>query len=354
MSSLDRLRKAMEARSIPAIFVSDPHNLTWLTGFAGSFGGALVTVSDAVFMTDSRYRVQAAEQVQNMRVDTFASPTKYNDFIKQHIQGLGITKLAFEAQQVNYLTYEMWRDGLGAELVSYGDVISPLRKVKTPEEVEKIKTACAIADACFEHLQRMVRPGISEYDLALDMEFFMRRQGAEVAFDIIAASGWRGALPHGRASEKIVEAGDLITFDFGARINGYNSDITRTVAVGEPDARQREVYDQVLKAQLASLEMMKPGVRAHDVDARAREVFDEKEMAKAFGHGLGHGLGLAVHDPGRLGSGSDDVLEPGQVWTVEPGVYFDGWGGVRIEDDVVVTEDGIEILTHSPKELIIL
>jgi len=354
MSSLVRLRKAMEARNIPAIFVSDVFNLTWLTGFSGSFGGAIVTPDDAVFLTDSRYRVQANEQVENMRVETFASPVKFIDFIKVHINALGVTKLAFEAQQVTYSTFEHWRDNLGIELESYGDVVSPLRKVKTPEEVEKIKAACAIADACFTHVLRMIRPGVSEYDLALDMEFFMRRQGAEIAFDIIAASGWRGALPHGRASQKIVEAGDLITFDFGAKINGYNSDITRTVAVGEPDSRQREVYEQVLKAQLASLDVMKPGMKAHDVDAKAREVFAEKGMAEAFGHGLGHGLGLNVHDPGRLGAGSDDILEPGQVWTVEPGVYFDGWGGVRIEDDVVVTENGIEILTHAPKELLIL
>ncbi len=354
MSTLDRLRAAMAARSIPAILVSDLTNVTWLTGFSGSFGTAVVTESDAVFITDSRYRVQAADQVKNMAVETYASPVKLVDFIKHNLGRLSVGKLAFEPQNATYLTYEQWRDGLGVELVSMGDVISPLRKVKTPEEVAKIREACAIADACFTHVQRMIQPGVSEYDLALDMEFFMRRQGAEVAFDIIAASGWRGSLPHGRASEKIVEKGDLITFDFGAKKNGYNSDITRTVAVGEPDARQREVYDQVLKAQLAALEMMRPGVRAHDVDARAREVFDEKSMASAFGHGLGHGLGLLVHDAGRLASGSDDVLEPGQVWTVEPGAYFDGWGGVRIEDDVVVTETGIEILTHSPKELIIL
>lgn len=354
MSSLDRLRSALAARDIPAIFVTDVPNVRWLTDFSGSFGGALVTASDAVFITDSRYRMQAAEQVNNMRVATFASPTKYIDFIKQYVGELGISQLTFEAQQVTYMTYEHWRDGLGVELVSRGDVISPLRKVKTPDEIEKIKAACAVADACFTHIQRMIRPGVSEYDLALDMEFFMRRQGAEVAFDTIAASGWRGALPHGRASNKIVEAGDLITFDFGARIDGYHSDITRTVAVGEPDARQREVYDQVLKVQLSCLDMMKPGVRAHDLDAHAREVFDEKDMAKAFGHGLGHGLGLTVHDPGRLGAGSEDVLEPGQIWTVEPGAYFDGWGGVRIEDDVVVTESGIEILTKSTKELLVL
>lgn len=354
MTTLQRLRAAMAARNIPAILVSDITNVTWLTGFSGSFGAAIVTDLDAVFVSDSRYRVQAAEEVTNMTVETFASPVKHLDFLKSQIAQLGISKLAFEPQNATFATYETWRDGLGVELASFGDVVSPLRKVKTPEEVEKIREACAIADACFTHIQRMIQPGVSEYDLALDMEFFMRRQGAEVAFPIIAASGWRGALPHGRASEKKVEKGDLITFDFGAKKNGYNSDITRTVAVGEPNERQREVYDQVLKAQMACLEMMKPGLRAHDVDARAREVFAEKDMASAFGHGLGHGLGLLVHDAGRLGVGSEDVLEPGQVWTVEPGVYFDGWGGVRIEDDVVVTNSGIEILTKSTKELLVL
>ncbi|MEQ1934762.1 MAG: Xaa-Pro peptidase family protein [Fimbriimonadaceae bacterium] len=354
MNNLERLRARMAEANVSALFLSDITNVAWLTQFSGSFGSAIVTATDARFITDSRYRMQAGEQVKNLDVVSFASPIKFVEFLSSNASEMGVSKLWFESQNLSYSTYEQYRDALGFEFVSAGDLVSPLRKVKSADEIAKIKHVCGIADACFSHIQRMIQPGTSEYDVALEMEFFMKRQGASVAFDTIVASGWRGALPHGRASEKIIASGDLITFDFGACMDGYNSDITRTVAVGEPTERQREVYNQVLKSQLAALEMMKPGVDGADVDRKVREVMDEKGLSQYFGHGLGHGLGRLVHDSGRLSSTNREILEEGQVWTVEPGVYIDGWGGVRIEDDVVVTADGIEILTHSTKELLVL
>jgi Xaa-Pro aminopeptidase len=242
----------------------------------------------------------------------------------------------------------------GIDLVPLNNFVSPLRMVKSADEVAKIRAACGITDACFEHVQRMIQPGVSEYDIALDMEFFIRRQGAGIAFEMIVASGERSARPHGRASERKLQAGEFLTMDFGATYQGYHSDITRTVVVGPATDRHEEIYAQVLKCQLAALDAMKPGVLARDVDAVARRVLDEKGLAHYFGHGLGHGLGRLVHDAGRMNTSSTDILEPGQVWTVEPGVYIEGWGGVRIEDDVVVTEDGIDILTKAPKQLIVL
>ncbi len=194
--------------------------------------------------------------------------------------------------------------------------------------------------------------GVSELEVAIEIEFFFRKRGATAAFPVIAASGENSAKPHGTATEKVIEEGDFLTLDFGACLNGFNSDITRTVVIGEPSTRQREVYGQVLQAQLASLEAMKPGVPAKEVDAVARRVLAEADLDGYFGHGLGHGLGMLVHDFGRLAPTSEHVLAPGQVWTVEPGVYIEGFGGVRIEDDVVVTESGIETLTHSPKDLL--
>ena len=167
------------------------------------------------------------------------------------------------------------------------------------------------------------------------------------------ASGPNSAKPHGRASERKLEAGDFLTLDFGAKLDGYNSDLTRTVVIGEPSARHEEIYGQVLKAQLASLEAMLPGVPAKDVDSLARTILDERDLAQYFGHSLGHGLGTEVHDVGRLGPGSPHTLAVGQVWTVEPGVYIDGWGGVRIEDDVVIREGGVEILNSTTKELLV-
>ncbi len=354
MNPLERLRARLAMESVPAVLVSDIVNVGWLTGFSGSSGYAFVTQNDARFITDSRYTTQAESEVKNMPTAWFASPKSLDDFLAEQAADMGIKTLGFESNQITVANRDTWAKKMpGIELVPLNNVVSPLRMVKSPDELDKIRHACGIADAAFTHIQRMIQPGVSENDLCLDMEFFIRRQGAGLAFDFIVASGHRSALPHGRASEKLLENGDFLTFDFGASYRGYNSDITRTVVIGEPTERHLDIYNQVLKCQLAALEMMKPGVSARDVDARAREVLDEKGFAQYFGHGLGHGLGRLVHDAGRLASSSSDVLEPGQVWTVEPGVYLPGWGGVRIEDDVVVTQDGIEVLTKSTKELLV-
>lgn len=355
MNALQKLQHRLTDADVPALIVSDIVNVGWMTGFSGSSGVVLVTPSEARFLTDSRYTIQAQEEISTMPSFSFASPMSQIDFVAQHAKEMGITRLAFESENLTYSTFESWRDAMaGIELVPMRNLVSPLRMVKTADEVALIRHACGISDAAFEHVKRLIQPGVAELDIAIELDFFMRRQGAGVAFETIVVSGNRSARPHGRASEKKLEVGDFVTMDFGARYQGYHSDMTRTVVVGEATDRHREVYGQVLKAQLASLAMMRPGVPARDVDAHAREVFDEIGLAKYFGHGLGHGLGRLVHDAGRLSSSSDDILEPGQVWTVEPGVYIEGFGGVRIEDDVVVTETGIDILNRTPKDLLVL
>lgn len=355
MSNLSKLRAKMAEGGIGSLLVSDIANVKWLTGFTGSSGIAIVTDSVARFVTDSRYTLQAEEQVTEMSTHWFQSPVTLDEFLAKNIAEMGITELWFEGASVTFSTYESWRDRFaGVKLHGASDIIPRLRMVKSAEEIEKVRQACGVADACFANVCRLIQPGVTEWDINLDIEFFIRRSGYELGFDPIVVSGERSARPHGKASEKKLEVGDFVTMDFGAKVEGYCSDITRTVVVGEATDRHREVYNQVLKAQLAALEMMRPGVRAADVDRRAREVFDEIGLAKYFGHGLGHGLGSVVHDTGRMSSTSTDVLEPGQVWTVEPGVYIPGFGGVRIEDDVVVTESGIEMLTHSPKDLMVL
>lgn len=353
--NLDRLRAAMAAKGLDALLVSDATNVGWLTGFTGSFGRVLVTSSNTRFVTDSRYTLQAREQVSNMEIATFASPVNGDEFVAQQAKDLGIQKLGFEAATTTYATYEKMREKMaGLDLVPAADLFAELRMVKSPDEIEKIRKACAIADACFGHLCRMIQPGMTEYDLQLELEFYLRRVGAGIAFEPIVVSGERSARPHGKASEKILHVGDFVTMDFGAQVDGYNSDLTRTIVVGEATDRHREIYNQVLKAEVACIEAMKPGMLAREVDAMARMILDEKELASYFGHGLGHGLGRLVHDAGRMGAMSEDVLAVGQVWTVEPGVYLPGFGGVRIEDDVVVTETGVEVLTSSPKELLVL
>ena len=343
----------MAGANLPALLVTEIVNVNWLTGFTGSAGRVLVTAQEALFLTDSRYTLQAGEQVIDMPSVSYASPTSPDAFLAEKAKALNIKALGFEASTVPYASFEKLSKALeGVELKPAPDLFSKLRMVKSEDEIEKIRIACEFADSTFDYLLPRLQRGRSEFEIGLELEFFIRRAGHDLAFEPIVVSGNRSARPHGRASQKLLEEGDFLTLDFGAVVDGYNSDITRTVVIGQADDRHREVYDQVLKAQLAALDAMRPGIAAKDVDALSREILDEKELAQYFGHGLGHGLGKVVHDAGRMGSSSEDILEPGQVWTVEPGVYIEGFGGVRIEDDVVVTSDGIDILTHSPKQLI--
>lgn len=356
MSAITKVREKMEKTGLPALLVSNVENAGWLTGFSGSSANVVVTPKDALFITDSRYTIQARDEVADIPVETFASPVEMSEFVAQQLKKMGVNKIGFEANNTTVEQYEKLKGKFaGIELVPAADMFTDLRLVKAPDEIAKIKGACKLADKCFEHVLRMIQPGVSEWDIGLEIEFYFRRNMADIAFSPIVASGWRSALPHGRASvDKKLEAGDFVTLDFGAKLDGYNSDITRTMVLAPVSDRHKFVYERVLAAQQAALDIMKPGVLAHDVDAAARDLLAKDDLAKYFGHGLGHGLGRSVHDGGRLGTNSKTVLEPGQVWTVEPGVYIEGFGGVRIEDDVVVSEKGIEIITHSPKELLVL
>ena len=227
--------------------------------------------------------------------------------------------------------------------------------IKTEQEINIIKVACEIADHAFTHILGFIKPGKTELEVSNELEFFMRKQGAtQSSFDTIVASGLRSALPHGVATNKVIEKGDFVTLDFGALYNGYISDITRTVAVGEPSEKLVDMYNTVLASQLLALEKVGPGLTGIQADAIARDYLKEKGYGEAFGHSLGHGIGLEVHEGPGLSMRSDTVLEPGMAVTIEPGVYLPGIGGVRIEDDILITETGNELLTHSSKELIIL
>jgi Xaa-Pro aminopeptidase len=355
MSNLARLQQALGEAGLPAMLVTDLANVAWLTGFTGTYGVAIVTATQARFVTDSRYTIQAGEEVKGFEIATFGSPTDGSEFLGAQLADLKVSEIGFEASSVTYETYEKWGKAFGSvRLVPATKILPPLRMIKSADEIAKVRQACEVADKTFEHLQRLVRPGVSELELELELEFFIRRQGFGIAFPPIVVSGARSARPHGHASEKLLEAGDLVTFDFGARVGGYNSDLTRTVGVVELAEKPRAMYAAVLEAQLAALDAIKPGARAADVDRLAREVLAKHGLAQYFGHGLGHGLGSAVHDYGRMNATSEDVFEPGQIWTVEPGVYVEGVGGVRIEDDVLVTDSGIEVFNRTPKELLIL
>ncbi len=345
----------MAEAGFDALLLSEITNVGWATGFKGSSGWALVLPSGGRFLTDSRYTLAAQEEVKELPSHTYANPVTPTQFLKSQIEALGIQKLGFESQYVTYATYSDWAKAFApVELVPAPDLVMPLRMVKTPDEVGRIRKACRLTDACLEHVTRMIQVGVTEYDIALEIEFYFRRNGAELAFSPAVVSGERSARPHGKPSERMLQRGDFVTLDFGAKVDGYCADMTRTFVVEEASDRHREIYNQVLRAEVEAIEAMRPGIPAKEVDALSRRILAEKDLAQYFGHGLGHGLGRVVHDGGRMSPSGEDVLAPGQVWTVEPGVYIEGFGGVRIEDDVVVTESGVEVLTHSPKELTIL
>jgi Xaa-Pro aminopeptidase len=355
VTNLERLQKLLVEREIPGMIVSALHNVHWLTGFSGSAGTVFVTPRDALFLTDGRYTLQARDEVKDMESSTTTTERPLAAQIKERAEADGASRLAFEGENLTYANYESWCDKLAPiQLFSVKDVCGELGMVKTPDEIARIREACALTDACFEHVIRKVQVGVRELDISLDIEFFFKRQGAGLAFDPIVVSGERSALPHGTPTEKKLEAGDFVTMDFGAKVKGYCADITRTVVVAKASDRHLEIYDLLLRSQLAAIAEVRPGAAASHVDKVPRDILAEKDLAKYFTHGLGHGLGGIVHAAGRLHVTSETVLEANQVWTIEPGVYIEGFGGARIEDDVLVTEGGCEVLTHSPKELLVV
>ncbi len=350
---LERARRYVAASGVDALLLVKTENRRYVTGFTGSAGLALVTAGDAVLAVDFRYYEQAAHEAPACEVlRGGADPT---GALAGAARAREIRRLGFEAEFVPYAQVERLRAAFApAELVPLADV-DRLRWVKDAEEVAALERAAEISDRAFSHVLGVLRAGMTERDAAVEIETYMRRAGAERAsFDTVLASGPRSALPHGRATVRVLAAGDLVTLDFGAVYDGYGSDCTRTVVVGAPDDRQRHIYDLVLAAQRRGLEAIRPGISCRDVDAAARSVIASAGFGEAFGHALGHGIGLDVHEGPALSPRNDALLEPGVVVTVEPGIYLPGWGGVRIEDDVVVTGDGCRVLTHAPKTLITL
>lgn len=361
----ERLRRRLEAEGLDALLISNLTNLRYLTGFSGTNGYLLVTPTAARFYTDGRYATQAAQMVRGAQITIAASHAALVTMLNQIAQSEALERVGYEGAHVTVVSRgPTWEPppGLekvmgyfeGAELIPTQGWVEELRKVKDAEEIASIRRAAEITDAAFDYILTRVRPGVTERELALDLEFHMRSLGAEgMSFDPIVASAERSALPHARPSDKVVGKGYLL-FDFGCIVDGYCSDMTRTVVVGTPDERHREVYATVLGSQLAGLGAAGPGVVSGEVDRAARSVIEQAGYPEAFMHGLGHGVGLEIHEAPSLKSGFTDLLEPGHVITIEPGAYFEGWGGVRVEDLAVVTSAGVEVLSNAPKDLIVL
>ncbi len=357
---LDRLRSVLQRTGTEALLVTSALNRKYMTGFTGTSGFALVTArGDAVLLSDFRYRTQAPEQSPDYR---FAETDQMKPYLTLHevLRELGIRRLGFEQQHVTVGAHAaMNRELEGIELVATDGLVESLRMIKDEGELAVIREACKLADDTFSHVLPMLKPGVSERDIALEIELFMRRRGASgTSFETIVASGVRSSMPHGVASDKRLGAGELVTLDFGALYNGYCSDLTRTVYLGGGDsaalARAKEIYDIVLEAQLAALAVLKPGMTGAEGDKAARDVIERYGYGAMFGHGTGHSFGMEIHESPRLNRTGAVVLEPGMVVTVEPGIYLPEFGGVRIEDDVVLVEGGIEVLTHSSKAFTIL
>jgi Xaa-Pro aminopeptidase len=353
MEKIEKLRSNFSAHGIDGILITSPFNRRYISNFTGTAGAVLISTDKAQFLTDFRYVEQATKQCQGFEI--IKTTGSIPEAVAEQVKQLGIQKLGFEEDYLTYSSFKLYDKEIEAELVPISGVIEKLRLIKTDSELKILKVAADIADAAFKHILDFIRPGKTELEVSNELEFFMRRAGAtSSSFDTIVASGHRSALPHGVASDKVIEAGDIVTMDYGCYYNGYVSDITRTVAVGEPDAKLKEIYDIVLEAQLRGMAGIRPGLTGKEADAITRDYITEKGYGEYFGHSTGHGIGLEIHEGPGLSMKSDVVLEPGMVVTCEPGIYIPGLGGVRIEDDTLITKDHNEALTHSTKELIIL
>ncbi|WP_348920738.1 M24 family metallopeptidase [Enterococcus rotai] len=353
MVRVNKLRALMKKNDLSGILVTSPYNLRYLTNFTGTTGLAVITLDKAFFVTDFRYTEQAAAQAQGFEIIQNSGPIY--DEVVAIAEKEQLDNIAFEETFVSFAEYSLLEEITPCDLIPVTGLIEELREVKDEEEIAIIEKACSIADLGFKHILTMIKPGMTEIEIANQLDFYMRSLGASgVSFETIVASGVRSAMPHGVASQKVIEKGDLITLDFGCYYEGYVSDMTRTFAIGEPDSKLKDIYQIVLEAQLKVLDEAKPGLTGIQLDAIARDHIASYGYGEAFGHSTGHGIGLEIHEGPNVSFRADQQFVPGNVITDEPGIYLAGLGGVRIEDDLLITEKGNRVLTHSPKELIIL
>ena len=340
-------------KDIEGIFISQPENRRYLSGFEGSAGFLLITPDKRILATDSRYTVQAKSQAPEYEV--FPVSSDIEDWFPRLAAELNIKRLGVEGAHLTFSLYRRLCDILGKgksglELVPVENMVESLRAVKEPGEIKLISQAAGIADAAMDYIRGKLKPGTTEKDAAWEIEKFMREKGSQtVPFDVIVASGPNAALPHAQPSARAIKKGEPIVIDIGARVEGYASDLSRTFCLGNPDETFKKVYDTVLGAQAGAIALIRPGMNGGEADQLARTIIEEGGYVEAFGHGLGHGVGLATHEKPRLGPNSADELADGMVFTVEPGIYIEGWGGVRIEDLVMMEEGKVKEISKAKK-----
>lgn len=348
---LSRLRGSLPLSELDGLLVSQAENRRYLSGFTGSAGHLVISQDKAILATDFRYVEQAQAQAPGFEILRIKGEIR--DWLPSLASDLNLKRLGFESQDMSFYLYSRLAEALGqaeVQLVPTEGLVEEMRAVKEPQELELIIRAVELTDAAFRHIQDYLQPGMTEKQVAWEMERFLRERDCQaLPFDIIVASGPNAALPHACPCERAISEGEPVLFDLGARIEGYCGDLSRTLCLGQQDRQYAKIYDTVLGAQLTAIATLEAGMSGDKADSLARAVIQEAGYGEAFGHGLGHGVGLAIHEIPRLGPGSTDTLVDGMVFSVEPGIYLSGWGGVRIEDLAVMEGGRARVLSQAQK-----
>ncbi len=346
---LSRLKQLMKSDGVESLLVTRREDVRYLTGFTGSAGSLFIASGKPRLITDFRYKLQSHREASGVAV--LIQKKDFFETLHESANRLNVRTLWLDESS---LTIEILKKlkKIGIRAREHRDLVRLLRLRKDRHEIAQIRIAIRRAEESFRELKRHIRPGVTERELGLKLEYLIREKGSrKAAFDTIVASAANGAMPHASVTNRRIKKGDLVTVDFGAEANGYFCDITRTLCVGRPTPRQREIHQIVMNAQSAAMKIIRPGIDCKSVDNAAREIIREARHGEHFGHGTGHGIGLMVHEGPSISPLSKDSVEPGMVFTVEPGIYIPGWGGVRIEDMVLSTEGGIKVLTTLPRDL---
>ena len=346
---INSIRKSLSKSDIDTAFISSKDNIRYYSGFTGTLAFLLITEHKSIIVTDSRYTVRAQEESPDYEIYQLKSG---DNWIKNSTDQIKSKVIGFEGNFVSFNMLNQLKERANKDLIwkDYSEQISKERVIKSKSEVEKIEAAISISDRAFNAVSKEIEVGMTEKEIAWEIEKEMRILGAEsISFDTIVASGLNGSKPHHSPTNKQISNGEAITIDMGAKLNGYCSDLTRTIFIGKPDEKFKKIYNIVLRSQLISIETAKDGMTGEEIDKISRDIISEEGFGEYFGHSLGHGVGLEIHENPGVGPNSKNEITPGMVYTIEPGIYIDGWGGIRIEDMVLMTDNGNKLLSHAEK-----
>ena len=346
---INSIRKSLSKSDIDTAFISSKDNIRYYSGFTGTLAFLLITENKSIIVTDSRYTVRAQEESPDYEIYQLKSG---DNWIKNSTNQIKSKVIGFEGNFVSFNMLNQLKERANKDLIwkDYSEQISKERVIKSKSEVEKIEAAISISDRAFNAVSKEIEVGMTEKEIAWEIEKEMRILGAEsISFDTIVATGLNGSKPHHSPTNKQISNGEAITIDMGAKLNGYCSDLTRTIFIGKPDEKFKKIYNIVLRSQLISIETAKDGMTGEEIDKISRDIISEEGFGEYFGHSLGHGVGLEIHENPGVGPNSKNEITPGMVYTIEPGIYIDGWGGIRIEDMVLMTDNGNKLLSHAEK-----